>query len=112
LQAVSEFYSVVTRKRVLPREEAGAQAADWLVLFPCAAVSASSVRTALAEATAGRASYWDALLVATAGEAGCTVLLTEDLTDGADFGGVRIHNPFSPSGELNQLACRLLALDD
>src|SRR5205823_6834457 len=25
-----------------------------------------------------RASYWDALLVATAGEAGCTVLLSED----------------------------------
>jgi predicted nucleic acid-binding protein len=111
LQAVSEFYSVVTRKRVLPRQEAGAQAGDWLALFPCVAASASSVRSALSEATAGRASYWDALLVATAREAGCAVLLTEDLGDGSELGGVRIHNPFSPAGRLNPLARRVLGLD-
>jgi predicted nucleic acid-binding protein len=111
LQAVSEFYAAVTRKRVLPRHEAAAQAADWLALFPCAAASAGAVRSALTDATAGRASYWDALLVATAREAGCAVLLTEDLSDETDFGGVRIHNPFSPSGGLNPLACRLLGLD-
>jgi predicted nucleic acid-binding protein len=63
------------------------------------------------DAAVGRASYWDALLVATAREAGCSVMLTEDLADGANFGGVHIHNPFSPAGGLTPLAHRLLGID-
>ena len=110
LQAVSEFYAVVTRKGVVQPPDAAAQAADWLDLFPCAAASEAAVRTALAAAAAGRASYWDALLVATAGEAGCRVILTEDLADGADLGGVRIRNPFSASGELTERVRGLLGL--
>lgn len=110
LQAVCEFYSAVTRKRVLPNHEAAAQAADWLALFPCVAVSASSVRSALADSVAGRASFWDALLVATAREEGCSVLLTEDLADGTDFGGITIHNPFQSAGGLSAAASRLLGI--
>jgi predicted nucleic acid-binding protein len=111
LQAVSEFYSAVTRKRILPLHEAAAQAGDWLELFPCVAASTSAVRSALADAVAGRTSYWDALLAATAREAGCAVLLTEDMGDGADFGGLRIHNPLSSSGGLSPLARRLLHIE-
>jgi predicted nucleic acid-binding protein len=55
-------------------------------------------------------SYWDALLVACAREAGCRVILSDDVTDGANLGGVLIHNPFSPSGGPGELARRLLAL--
>jgi predicted nucleic acid-binding protein len=110
LQAVSEFYAVVTRTGIVQPPDAAAQAADWLDLFPCAAASEAAVRTALADAAVGRASYWDALLVATAGEAGCRVILTEDLADGADLGGVRIHNPFSASGGATEQARSLLGL--
>ena len=62
------------------------------------------------KSVAGRASYWDALLVATAGEAGCTLILTEDLTDGAVLSGVEIHNPFAAAGGLTARAGRLLDL--
>src|SRR5437016_11068204 len=110
LQAVSEFYAAVTRKGIMPRSVAAARANDWLIAFPCAGVSASAVRTALTDAVAGRASYWDALLVATAGEAGCRAILTEDLADGADLGGVRIRNPFSASGEVTEEVRGLLGL--
>jgi predicted nucleic acid-binding protein len=110
LQAVSEFYAAVTRKGIVQPSDAAAQAADWLDLFPCAATSEAAVRTALADAAAGRASYWDALLAATAGEAGCRLILTEDLADGADLSGVRIRNPFSPSGGLTDHARGLLGL--
>ena len=110
LQALSEFYATVTRKSIVPPPDAAAQVLDWLRSFPCAAVSASAVQTALAEAVAGHASYWDALLIATAGEAGCATILTEDLTDGADLAGVRIHNPFSVSGGLTAEARNLLGL--
>jgi predicted nucleic acid-binding protein len=110
LQAVSEFYAVVSRKRIVRPADVAAQAVDWLELFPRAAASESAVRTALADAAAGRASYWDALLLATAGEAGCVAILTEDLADRAELGGVRIHNPFAPRGALTGPACRLLGL--
>jgi predicted nucleic acid-binding protein len=70
----------------------------------------AAVQVALADAAAGRASYWDALLVATAAEAGCTIILTEDMSDGAILGGLRIHNPFAAAGGLTDVARRLLAL--
>jgi predicted nucleic acid-binding protein len=110
LQALGEFYVAATRKGMTPPAEAAAQAADWLDLFPTVAASPSAIRTALAEAAAGRAFYWDALLVATAAEAGCTIVLTEDMSDGSVHGGVRVHNPFAPSGELTETARDLLGL--
>jgi predicted nucleic acid-binding protein len=109
LQAISEFYSSTTRKRLAPAEEAAAQVLDWLQIFPCAAVSPANIRTALSYALARRASYWDALLVATAAEAGCTLVLTEDMADGALLGGVQIHNPFTADG-LSELTRQLLDL--
>lgn len=109
LQSLSEFYSVATRKRVMLASEAAAQVNDWLMFFPTMAVSADAIRAALADSVAGRASYWDALLVATAAEAGCRVILTEDLSDGTQLGAVEIHNPFGPA-DLTPRARRLLGL--
>lgn len=108
LQAISEFYAVLTRRRIAPPADAAALAADWLSLLPAAAPSEAAVRAALAPAAAGRASYWDALLVATAAEAGCTAMLTEDLAHGTVLHGVRIINPFGGS-ELPEPARRLLS---
>ena len=82
LQAVSEFYVVASRKRIVPPPDAAAK----------------------------RASYWDALLLATAGEAGCLAILTEDLADGGELGGVRIYNPFAAAGGFTDQACQLLGL--
>lgn len=46
-------------------------------------------------------SWWDALVVAAAQRAGCTALYSEDLADGADFGGVVVKNPFAfPGGQV------------
>jgi len=108
LQAVSEFYAAVSRKRIVPDALAAERAVDWLTAFRCVPVSEQAIRTALPLAVAGRASYWDALLVATAAEAGCAVVLTEDMADGAILGGVRIHNPFTAAGELTDLTRQLL----
>ena len=83
---------------------------SWLVAFSCIAASANAVRFALADAVAGRASYWDALLVATAAEAGCAAILTEGMANGTTLGGVRIHNPFDPGGGLTTRAQQLLGL--
>ena len=74
LQSLSEFYTVTARKRIMQPLDAAAQVSDWLVFFQTVSASANAVRAALANAVAGRASYWDALLVATAAEAGCTLI--------------------------------------
>jgi predicted nucleic acid-binding protein len=80
----------------------------WLDVFPNAAESADAVRDALVSATEARASYWDALPVATAAEAGCTVILTEDLAAGTTMHGVQILNPFTDTNP-GPLVSRFLA---
>jgi len=110
LQAISEFYSAVSRKQIVPPTLAAERANDWLTAFRCVGASAEAIRTALPMAVAGRASYWDALLVATAAEAGCSLVLTEDMAHGAMLGGVEIHNPFTAHGELTDLTRQLLDL--
>jgi len=110
LQSLSEFYWATTRKRIMPGAEAAAQINDWLMFFPTAPVSAEGIRTALADAVARRASYWDALLIATAAEAGCTLILTEHLRHRGRLGGIEIHNPFTRGGGLTRRVQRLLQL--
>jgi len=107
LQSLSEFYVVVTRKGVVPKAEAAAQVEDWLQLFPTLAPTPAAVRAALAHASAGRAGYWDALLVATAGEGGCGTVLSEDMANGARLGSVTVVNPFD-GADLAVVAERLL----
>lgn len=108
LQALSEFYAAITRKGIMRPADAASQIEDWLLLFPVLAPTAAAVRAALAHAAAGRASYWDALLVATAAEGGCTSVLSEDMAGGARLGTVAIVNPFG--GErLTPEAARLLS---
>jgi predicted nucleic acid-binding protein len=94
----------------MPAANAAQVARDMMDVFRTVAASASAIRSALSSAASGKASYWDALLVATAAEAGCTTILTEDLTDGTTLLGVRIINPFGGSG-LTSEAAALLAAD-
>lgn len=98
LQAISEFYAVATRKQKMPPAEAARVAADMMAVFQTIPATQTAVRAALASAVAGRASYWDALLVATAGEAGCETILTEDFGNGSLLHGVRVVNPFGVDG--------------
>jgi predicted nucleic acid-binding protein len=98
LQSISEFYTVVSRKRLVSAAEAADQARDWLAIFPSVAASASAVRTALDVVVGGQMAYWDALLIATAAEAGCTTILTEDMGDGSLLHGVLVLNPFADDG--------------
>ncbi len=40
-------------------------------------------------------SFWDAMIVAAARRLGCATLLTEDLQDGQELGGVVVRSPFT-----------------
>jgi predicted nucleic acid-binding protein len=40
-------------------------------------------------------SIWDGVILAAASQAGCRLLLSEDLHDGFTWGGVTVANPFA-----------------
>jgi predicted nucleic acid-binding protein len=94
LQALAEFFHAATRKGIVPREEATIQVRDWSIEFSVTSADLEALRAALALAAGEVLSFWDALLLVTAGRAGCTFLLSEDMQDGAWFAGVTVLNPF------------------
>jgi predicted nucleic acid-binding protein len=95
-QVLSEFYSVVTRKLSSPLpEEQAAQMVDRLAQLPVVPVDADLVLRAIAGSRAWDISMWDALIIRAAEVAGCAVLLSEDLADGATYGTVRVLNPLT-----------------
>jgi predicted nucleic acid-binding protein len=95
-QVVQEFFNVALRKssRRMPHDDAQRYLAD--VLGPLVAVQSSQELYAVAIRLYDRYrfSWYDAVIVAAAMEAGCHVLLTEDLQDGMEVEGLRIENPF------------------
>ncbi|MDD9961959.1 MAG: PIN domain-containing protein, partial [Gammaproteobacteria bacterium] len=94
-QVLSEFYVTVTRKlgRPLAIEQA-IEALDALCELPVHTFGAEVVRSAVRRSARSQVSYWDALIIETALAADATVLLTEDLQHGQEFGRLRVTNPF------------------
>jgi predicted nucleic acid-binding protein len=96
VQVLQEFYvqaTRVTRSDRLDHDQAVALIESWL-RFRVQDLTVAVIRRAFGSAAQWRISYWDAAIVEAAREAGCLTILTEDLQDGMDFGGVRVSNPF------------------
>lgn len=66
---------------------------SW-VRFPVQELTFSILHSALACKDRYQISYWDAAIIEAARAAGCREVLSEDLQDGHDYGGVRVVNPF------------------
>jgi predicted nucleic acid-binding protein len=94
LQALAEFYFVVTRKGKLAAAEATAQVNELRSAFPTALPGARALDLAMAASQRHRIGFWDAMFLAVAREAGVGILLTEDLNDDQVYDGVRCLNPF------------------
>ena len=95
LQALSEFFHVVTRKRKVSPEEARAIVTDWTILFPVIRVEDRHLQTAMGWAEKGVFSFWDGLLFATINGAGVSRLLSEDMQHGFEIAGTRVIDPFT-----------------
>ena len=96
-QVLSEFYVSVRRlKRPLDAKQA-LNALEQLAAFPVMPLTPDLVVKAAAACERYQVSHWDALILETARAAGCTVVLSEDLNDGQDYGGIRVKNPFKSS---------------
>jgi len=94
-QVLSEYYSVVTRKATM----GVAPEVAWEYVRALMAWNPQQIDSALlarAHVIEGRhrISWWDSLIVAAAQAQGCALLLTEDLQDKDEYGGVTVRNPF------------------
>ncbi len=95
IQVLNEFTHVLRRKLDWdwPQVDAALSVIAEL-LEPARPLTADIHAQAVKLARSGALSFYDALIVAAAAEAGCRMLLTEDMQHGRKFGGVTIRNPF------------------
>lgn len=94
LQSLGEFFSVATRRLGLTPAKAGTAVERWRAVFPVHAASEDTLVRAIDLVKGHGLSFWDAMLWATAKEAGCRFLLSEDLHDGQTLVGVTVIDPF------------------
>lgn len=107
LQVCGEFYNVLTRKFDKAPRDATELAKGVMVSYRLFAHSPATVSRALDLAGSGRFSFWDANLLSAAEAAGCEVLFSEDMADGARLGVLEVVNPFSPDGMSGRARARL-----
>jgi predicted nucleic acid-binding protein len=95
VQVLNEFTNVVRRKLgwEWPQVDAALTVITEL-MEPVRPLTADIHTHAVRLARSSALSFHDALIVAAAADAGCRVLLTEDLQHSRKFGGVTIQNPF------------------
>lgn len=96
VQVLQEFYVQATRSGkpgALTHREAIDFIASWK-RFPVQEMTIALMDAAFAAKDRWNISYWDAAVVESARAAGCSELLSEDLSDGQDYGGVWVTDPF------------------
>lgn len=99
VQVLGEFYVTVTRKFAESlSHETAARAVDAFSRFRVQPVHPETVSAAIRRSRSTLLSYWDALIVEAALNAGAGVLFTEDLQDGQRIESLQIVNPFRSGG--------------
>ncbi|MBN2264477.1 MAG: PIN domain-containing protein [Candidatus Aminicenantes bacterium] len=100
-QVAQEFLNVALRKFENPLTPADAQRYLKIVLEPLCAVFAGVelLHQAIEISAAWKYAFYDALIIAAALQAECSILYSEDLRHGQKIGDLRIVNPFVESSQ-------------
>ncbi len=93
LQVLQEYFVTVTRKLHVEAHIARRKV-ELLAEFDVAAPSVADILAAIDLHRLNGASFWDALIIRSAQQAGCSVLFSEDMQGTREMDGVRIVNPF------------------
>ena len=94
MQVLAEFYAAATSKLGMSSREAEEVIADlagWTIHRP----AHQDVVRAAGLHRRYKLSWWDALIVNSAAQLGCSILWSEDLTHGQRFGELQVRNPFA-----------------
>ena len=93
LQVLQEYFVTVTKKLHVDARVARRKV-ELLAEFDVASPDVSDILAAINLHRLHGFSFWDALVVRAAKQAGCSVLLTEDLQEHREIDGLQIINPF------------------
>lgn len=95
VQVLGELFNVLTRKAGRSRAEAREALLGWRDTFPVVETAPEVMLAAADLATDHHFSIWDSVILSVSSQAGCRLLLSEDLQDGFTWGGVTVANPFA-----------------
>ena len=96
VQVLQEFYvNAIRAPHELSHDDVLAMIEEIADSRRVGVVDLPLMRHALQLKSRYRIAYWDAAVIAGARRLGASVLVSEDLSNGQDYGGVRVLNPFS-----------------
>ena len=96
VQVLQEFYvNVIRGPRGLGHSEAAAMIDEIAEARPIIASDLALRRHALRLKERHGIAFWDAAVIAGALRLGVHTLMTEDVSNGEDYGGIRVLNPFA-----------------
>ena len=97
VQVFQEFYHQATRptRRGRLTHEDALAFLGGLLKFPVQEITLDVFQSAVSIRRQFGLSYWDGAILAAALATGCDAVYSEDLSDGQDYGGIRVINPFA-----------------
>jgi predicted nucleic acid-binding protein len=95
VQVLGELFNVLVRKAGRSRAAARDALLGWRDTFATTETTPQVMLTAADLATDHSFGIWDAVVLAAVSQAGCRLLLSEDLQDGFTWGGITVVNPFA-----------------
>jgi predicted nucleic acid-binding protein len=93
LQVLQEYFVTVTRKLNFDSRNARRKV-EIISEFDVATPKVADILSAIDLHRLHGFSFWDALVLRSAQQAGCSVLLSEDFQHGREIDGIRLVNPF------------------
>jgi predicted nucleic acid-binding protein len=93
MQVLQEYFVIATRKFHVDAGMARRKV-EMFATFDVAAPEVADIVAAIDLHRLHGFSFWDALIVRTAKQSGCRVVLSEDMQGGREVEGLRIVNPF------------------
>ena len=107
VQTLGELFNVLVRKARRRPVRAQSAVLSWRDAFAVQQTSVDVMVSATDLAASHGLTIWDSVVLATAAEGECRLLLSEDLQDGFTWRGVTVANPFAQ--ELHPLLESLIA---
>lgn len=95
VQVLGELFRVLVGKAAFAPEPARATIIRLMDTFRLIETSAAVLGAGVDLAVDHSLNIWDAIILAASAEAGCRVLLSEDLQDGLTWNGATVVNPFA-----------------
>ena len=97
VQTLGELFQLLVRKVNRTPAQARSAILGWRDAFPLIETSETVIVGAAELAATHRFSFWDGVVLASAAEGGCRLLLSEDLQEGFTWNSVTVTNPFGVS---------------